>query len=400
MSVKNNKLAILGGDPVRKDLLSYGKQSIDESDIESVVEALRSDLLTTGPKVEEFENNFSDFVGSKYAVSFSSGTAALHGSVFATGVKEGDEVITTPMSFSATSNCILFQKGTPVFADILPDTLNIDPQQIKRNITKSTRAIIPVDYAGQPADLAEILDVADTDNLTIIEDACHALGAEYKGRKIGSISHMSVFSFHPIKQITTGEGGMVTTDNPDFAERLRMFRNHCIKTNYKEREKKGTWFYEVMDLGYNYRLTDIQCALGISQLRKLPNFLDKRKEIAKKYDEYFKKLNSITPLTVKDNISHAYHLYVIKLNPDSFKVGKEEIFNSLRAEGIGVNVHYIPIYRHPYYQAKFPKYKDCCPNAEKAYDEVLSLPIFPDMSDGDVEDVKTAFNKIIHYYCN
>jgi len=398
VSGSDKKLAIFGGDPVRKNLLPYGKQSIDESDIQSVIDVLHSDFITTGPKVEEFEECFANYVGSKYAVSFSSGTAALHGSVFAADVKNGDEVITTPMSFAASANCILYQGAKPVFADINPDTLNIDPKEIEANITNQTKAIIPVDYSGHPVDLDDILNIAESHNLIVIEDACHAVGAKFNNKSIGSISHMTVFSFHPVKQITTGEGGMVTTDNPDFAERLKVFRNHCIKTNYKEREKKGTWFYEVTDLGYNYRLTDIQCALGISQLKKLPKFLERRREIARKYDEYFKDLNLITPLAVKDNISHAYHLYVVKLNLDLLKVEKEEIFNSLRAEGIGVNVHYIPIYSHPFYKTNFPEYKGSCPNAEKAYDEILSLPIFPDMSDGDGEDVIKAVNKVIHYF--
>ena len=398
MSVDKEKLAIFGGDPVRKELLPYGKQSIDEDDIKSVVDVLRSDFITTGPKVEEFEKCFADFVGSKYAVSFSSGTAALHGSIFAANIKDGDEVITTPLTFCATANCVLFQRAKPVFADVTPDNLNIDPQQILKKITKKTRAIIPVDYAGHPADLDYIMDIADSYKLMVIEDACHAVGAEYNGKMVGSISHMTVFSFHPVKQITTGEGGMVTTNNHEFAEKLKIFRNHCIKTKYKEREKKGTWFYEVLDLGYNYRLTDIQCALGISQLKKLPEFLERRKEIARKYDDYFKEQKFISPLDVKENVSHAFHLYVIKLNLESFKVGKDELFNALRAEGIGINVHYIPIYNHPFYRTEFPEYTDSCPKAEKAYGEILSLPIFPDMNDKDVDDVVTAVKKVLSTY--
>src|SRR5436190_6398300 len=262
-------LALHGGTPARNTLLPYGRQSIDEDDIQAVVETLRSDWLTTGPRVNEFEEAFAAWVGARYAVSFSSGTAALHGATFAAGVGAGDEAITTPLTFAATANCVLYQGGTPVFADISERTLNIDPDEIERRITPRTKALLPVDYAGRPADLARIAEIADRHGLTVIEDACHALGAEYRNRRVGGISHMTVFSFHPVKHLTTGEGGMVTTDNAEFAEQMRKFRNHGISSNARDRQREGQWHYEMVLLGFNYRLTDIACALGLRQLQKL-----------------------------------------------------------------------------------------------------------------------------------
>ncbi|MGB3945595.1 MAG: aminotransferase class I/II-fold pyridoxal phosphate-dependent enzyme, partial [Candidatus Saccharimonadales bacterium] len=259
---EDKALAINGGRPVREALLPYGHQSVDEDDIQAVVETLRSDWITTGPKVTEFERAFADRVGSEYAASFSSGTAALHGSAFAAGLGPGDEAITTPMTFCATANSILYRGADPVFADVCPDTLNIDPEEVASRINSKTKAILPVDYAGHPADLDEIGELAERNELLVIEDACHALGAEYGGRRVGSISHMTVFSFHPVKHITTGEGGMVTTNDPELARKLRLFRNHGIEGDARQRQSKGQWYYEMVDLGYNYRLTDIGSALG------------------------------------------------------------------------------------------------------------------------------------------
>jgi perosamine synthetase len=280
-------LAIDGGIPVRKTMLPYGRQSISEDDIQAVVDVLRSDWLTTGPKVLEFEEALAARVGAKYAVSFSSGTAALHGAAFAAGLKPGDEAITSPLTFAATANCVLYQGARPVFADVSPDTLNLDPDRLAERITPNTRAILPVDYAGHPADLDPILALAERHGLTVIDDACHALGAEYKGRRAGSIAHMSVFSFHPVKHVATGEGGMVTTDRADLAENLRRFRNHGISSDARQRHASGQWHYEMVQLGFNYRLTDIACALGISQLKKLEANLARRREIAARYTAAF-----------------------------------------------------------------------------------------------------------------
>ena len=284
------QLAIHGGLPVRKTFLPYGHQSIDEADIQAVVDTLRSDWLTTGPKIAEFEEAFAAWTGARHAVSFSSGTAALHAAAFAAGLKAGDEAITSPLTFVATANCVLYQDAVPVFADVSPDTLNLDPEQAAARITARTRAILPVDYAGHPADLTAILELAERHGLVVIEDACHALGAEYKGRRTGSMAHMTVFSFHPVKHITTGEGGMVTTDNAKFAETLRRFRNHGISSDARQRQSAGQWHYEMVLLGFNYRLTDIACALGMRQLKKLEANLARRRQIAARYAAGFREI--------------------------------------------------------------------------------------------------------------
>jgi len=392
------KLAIEGGTPVRKTLLPYGHQWIDEADIEAVVQVLRSPWITTGPKIAEFEEAFAKFVGAKYAVAVSSGTAALHAAMYAIGIKPGDEVIVPTMTFAATANCVVFQGGRPVFVDVDAETLLIDPDQVKAKITPRTKAVIAVDYTGQPCDYDALRKIADRHGLTLVTDACHALGATYKGRPVGSLADLNVFSFHPVKHITTGEGGMITTDNPDFAERMRIFRNHGINTDYRQREKQGSWFYEMVDLGYNYRITDIQCALGLSQLNKLPGWVKRRQEIAQKYDAAFAEFPAIRPLKVRADVSHAYHLYVVRFDLKQLRATRAEIFTALRAEGIGVNVHYIPVHLHPFYRERFGTGPGLCPVAEVAYEEIVTLPIFPRMSANDVEDVITAVCKVVRAY--
>lgn len=287
-SGKEDILAINGGKPVRKTLLPYGHQSIEEEDIKAVVEVLRSEWITTGPKVTEFEDAIAGYVGSDYAISFSSGTAALHGSAFAAGLRPGNEAITTPMTFCATANCILYQGATPVFADISSDTMNVDPREVERRITPATKAIIPVDYAGHPVDLEAILELAEKNKLVVIEDACHALGAEYKSKRVGGLCDMTIFSFHPVKHITTGEGGIVTTNDPKLARRLKLFRNHGIESDARQRQVNGQWYYEMISLGYNYRLTDISSALGLSQFQRLKENLSIRRKIANKYNAAFR----------------------------------------------------------------------------------------------------------------
>jgi perosamine synthetase len=395
---KEESLTVCGGRPVRETLLPYGHQWIDDEDINSVIEVLRSDWITTGPKVAEFEEAFAAYVGSKYAVSFSSGTGALHGASFAAGLGPGDEAITTPMTFCATANCVLYQGAKPVFADICPDTLNIDPDEIKRHITQHTKAVLPVDYAGHPADLQPILELAGSHGLVVIEDACHALGAEYRGRRVGSISHMTVFSFHPVKHITTGEGGMVTTDDARLARQLRMFRNHGIDSDARERQANGHWSYEMLALGYNYRLTDIGCALGISQLRKLDANLARRREIARQYTAAFQKIPRVIPPTIRPAVNPAWHLYPIRLDRSKLRVDRSEIFSSLRAEGLGVNVHYIPVHLHQYYRERLGHRTGEYPFAEDAYRQLISLPIFHGMKQQDIEDVLGAVKKVTAYY--
>ncbi len=392
------RLAIFGGKPVRDAFLPYGRQYIDEDDIKAVVDTLRSDYVTCGPKIDEFENLVSEFVGAKYAVAVSSGTAALHAACFAAGIKAGDEVITTPMTFAASANCILYMGGKPVFADIETNTYNINPEEIERKITSETKAIIPVDFTGQPVNLDAIKRIAEKNGLMVIEDAAHALGAEYKGNKIGSISDMTIFSFHPVKHITTGEGGIITTDSAELFEKLRMFRTHGItRDSGKMIENDGAWYYEMLELGFNYRITDIQAALGISQMKKIGKFLERRIEIAERYNKELSKLEELVMPFQDINCRSAWHLYVLKLKLDRLKAGRKEVFDALRAENIGVNVHYIPVYYHPYYK-KLGYEKGLCPNAEKLYDEIITLPLHPSMNNTDADDVIDAVRKVLEYY--
>jgi perosamine synthetase len=398
--VRSQELAINGGSPVRTTLLPYGRQAVAEEDIQAVVDVLRSDWLTTGPKVAEFEETFAARVGAAHAVSFSSGTAALHAATFAAGLKPGDEAITTPMTFAATANCVLYQGATPVFADVSADTLNIDPEKIKKKISSRTRAILPVDYAGHPAELTLILETAREHGLVVIEDACHALGAEYSGRPVGSIADMTVFSFHPAKHITTGEGGMVATNHPQFAETLRRFRNHGISSDARQRQSAGQWHYEMVLLGFNYRLPDIACALGIQQLKRLQANLARRREIAAHYTQLFGEIPGIIPPTVRPEANPAWHLYPIRLDLQNLRANRTQIFRALRAENIGANVHYIPVHTHPYYRQRFGYEGGEFPVAEDAYARLISLPMYHGMSDQDVSDVVTAARKVLSHYAS
>jgi perosamine synthetase len=368
-------------------MIPYGRQQIDERDIEAVVQVLKSDWLTTGPKVEEFEMAVASFVGAKHAVAVSNGTAALHAAMFALGIGPGDEVIVPPMTFLATANSVVFQGGTPVFADVDPGALLINPDEVERRITPKTKAILAVDYAGQPCNYKRLQTLARQHGLHLVTDACHALGAEYKGKKIGSIADMTVFSFHPVKHITTGEGGMITTDDPELAVRMRRFRNHGIATDFHQREKAGSWFYEMVDLGYNYRITDIQCALGISQLAKFPGWLDRRRQIARQYDAAFFGSDGIVPLAVSADVKHAYHLYVVKLGARTRTKSRAEAFAEFRRRGIGVNVHYIPVQLHPFYRGRFGTGAGQCPVAESEYERIISLPMFSGLTDSEVDTV-------------
>jgi len=405
LPTKLETLAIHGGTPVREKLLPYGRQSLDDADVQAVVEVLKSDWLTTGPKVGEFEERFAAWVGARHAVSFSSGTAALHGAAFAAGLGPGDEAITTPMTFCATANCILYQGATPVFADVSPDTLNLDPREVAKKITSRTssrtKAIIAVDYAGHPAALDELGGVAKAQGAILIEDACHALGAEFRGKRVGGIADMTVFSFHPVKHLTTGEGGMVATNDARLAETLRRFRNHGISSEARQRQESGQWFYEMVLLGFNYRLTDIACALGLSQLERLDANLVRRREIAAQYAEAFRDLNAIVVPAVREGVVPAWHLYPVRLKLEMLVVGRGEIFRALRAENIGVNVHYIPVPQHPYYRERFQSQsKEGYPVAEDAYERLISLPMFHSMTARDVEDAIHAVRKVLrHYSC-
>ncbi len=396
--VMRERLAIDGGKPVREAFLPYGRQSIEEDDIHAVVEVLRSDWLTTGPKVVEFEESFAARVHAKFAVSFSSGTGALHGAAFAAGLQTGDEAITSPMTFVATANCVLYQGASPVFADVSSDTLNLDPDNVAACVTSRTKALISVDYAGHPADLGALRELSDMHGLVLIEDACHALGAEFRDRRVGSISDMTVFSFHPVKHITTGEGGMVTTNDGVLAEKLKRFRNHGISTDARQRQAEGQWHYEMELLGFNYRLTDVACALGLNQLQKLDGNLARRRAIAARYTEAFRDLRSLIVPKVRADVNPAWHLYPIRLDLTKLKAGRDHIFRALRAENIGVNVHYIPVHLHPYYRQRFGFVGGEFPVAEGAYERLISLPMFHGMEERDVQDVIAAVRKVIEHH--
>jgi perosamine synthetase len=387
-------LSLHGGEPIRTTRLPYGRQWLDEDDIAAVVDVLRSDWLTTGPKVSAFEAEFAATTGAREAVAVSSGTAALHAAVYAIGVGPGDEVIVPAMTFAATANCVVFQGGTPVFADVEADTLLLGPGQVVSRIGPRTKAIIAVDYAGHPCDYDGLRSLANEHGLTLIADACHALGATYRGRKVGTLADLSAFSFHPVKHITTGEGGMVTTDRTDWAQRMQRFRSHGITADHRQREREGSWFYEMTDLGYNYRISDVQCALGISQLAKLSRWVERRQLIAQRYNQAFADLPGIRPLGTRCDVGHAYHLYVVRIDEAILGVDRGQVFRALQAEGIGVNVHYVPVHLHPFYRQRFGTGPGDCPVAEAAYAQVLTLPIFPAMTEQDIDDVVVAVHKV------
>jgi len=393
-TVIREQLALYGGQPVRDTWLPYGHHTIDEEDITAVVDVLRSDWITQGPKIEKFERAVADYCDAKFGVAFSSGTAALHASCRVAGLEPGDEAITTPLTFIATANAVVYCGAKPVFADIDSDTLNIDPAAVERQITPKTKVVIPVDFAGCPADLDPILFLAKKNNLIVVEDACHALGAEFKERKIGSISHITVLSFHPVKHITTGEGGMVLTDDKMFAERLRKLRHHGIIYN----DSQKPWQYEISDLGYNYRLSDIHCALGISQLHKLDGQLSRRHEIAEHYRQAFFGLKGISLPPIRADVKHGWHLFIALLNLDKLTVDRDCILEALRAENIGTTLHYSLVHFHLLYKERFGFTEGTCPVAEAKSPRMITLPLFSSMTDKDVRDVIDALVKVLEHY--
>ncbi|VVC04508.1 Aspartate aminotransferase [Candidatus Bilamarchaeum dharawalense] len=360
--------------------IPYGFQTIENDDIDAVGNVLKSDLLTTGPKVAEFETALSNYVNANYAIVANSGTSALDMAVAALGLKPNSEIITTPFTFVASSNCILYNNCKPIFADINKETYNIDTDQIRKKITKKTKAIVYVDYAGQPCEIDELKKIAQDNDLFLIEDACHAFGAEYKGKRIGSLADMTIFSFHPVKHITTGEGGAVTTNNDEFYKKLKLLRNHGID---KPPSERADYSYDVKMLGRNYRITDFQCALGISQLKKIDRFLKRREEIAKRYKEELVNTDKLTIPYVMPNVKHAWHLYPIMVDK---KINRDTIFTSMRQKGIGVNVHYIPIYKFSHYK-QFGFIEKNYPTTEDIFSRILSIPIYPKMTDQDVDTV-------------
>ena len=374
--------------------IPYGRQIVDQDDIDAVVEVLRSDWLTTGPAVERFETAFTGFVGAEHGVAVTNGTAALHLAMLAAGVGPGDEVIVPALTFVASANAARYVGASVVFADVRDDTLTIDVDHVASLITGRTKAIVAVDYAGVPCDLDELLALADRHGLVVVEDACHAPGARYRGRKVGSIAHLSTFSFHPVKSLTTGEGGMVTTNDAELAARVRQLRNHGITTDFRQREARGTWAYDMVELGFNYRLSDINCALGASQVAKLGGWVARRQELAARYDELFASVEVVrTPVVPTDRTS-GWHLYPVRLQTDEPATSRQEAFERLRANGIGVNVHYLPVYLHSSYRDAGYK-PGLCPVAEAAYDGLLSLPMWPGLTEDGQDRVASLLVETI-----
>lgn len=396
------KLAIYGGKPVRQDKIGYGRQWIDDDDIESVANVLKSDYLTCGPTVSKCEDEIAHYVNAKYCTICANGTAALHIAMLAAGVGPGDEVITTPLTFAASANCALYVGARVIFADIDKETYEIDPDKIEELITNKTKAIVSVDFTGQTANLDKIKQICKKHNLILIEDAAQSFGTSYKGQMVGSIADITTFSFHPVKSITCGEGGAVTTNNDEFGKRISLFARHGITHDEKLMKcapHEGPWYYEEIELGYNYRLTDFQAALLLSQLKKISKFKNRRDEIVKKYDNEFSKIQEIKLMKYTEGSDTFRHLYIIQLDLNILKCTRREAYDALSAEGIQCQIHYVPVYWFPYYQGLGYK-KGLCKNAEEVYNGILTIPLFPQMSDNDVTDVIKSIKKVINYYKN
>ncbi len=394
------KLAIDGGFPVRESRIGYGHQYIDNDDVKAVADVLTSSFITTGPKVDELERELEEYTGAKYAAAVSSGTAALHCACMAIGLQPGDEVITSPFTFVASANCALYCGAKPVFADIDLETYNIDPERIREKITNKTKAVIAVDYAGQSVKSSEIRKICDEYGLVYIEDAAHSIGTEYKGVKVGNISDITCFSFHPVKTVTSGEGGAVLTNNPQYYSSVISSRSHGIVHSPEEmisKDPEGPWYYEMCYLGYNYRMTDFQAALLISQMKKLPWFIERRKEIVRYYDEAFGHIEEILLQKEIVESDSCRHLYTIRLNSEKLRCTRREFFDALAAENIQCQIHYIPIYWFPYYQKMGYKMGQC-PNAEYVYKNIMSIPLYPALKDQDVKDVVHAVKKVVENF--
>lgn len=393
------KLAINGGSPVFEKRIGYGHQYIDDSDIQAVVDVLKSDFLTCGPKVDEAEAKLCEITRAKHAVLIANGTAALHAAVFAAGIGPGDEVITTPVTFAASANCVLYCGGTPVFADINPETYNMDPDSVEQCITDRTRAVVAVDFTGQTVEIQRIRKICDKHGLIFIEDAAHSLGTKYSGKPVGSLADMTEFSFHPVKTCTSGEGGAITTNDDTFYKKLLLFRTHGITRvqDWMNKTPEGGWYYQQIELGYNYRVTDMQAALLSSQLQKLDLFAARRKELVRRYDEAFSEMPEIIVQKEIPESDTVRHLYIIQLNLELLTCKRREVYDALLAEGVGANVHYIPVYSFPYYQ-KLGYKMGSCPNAERLYERIISIPLFYSMTNEDQDKVVKAINKVIGFY--
>ena len=392
--------AIAGGKPVREDKIYYGKQNITSEDVEAVSKVLVSPFITCGPKVQEAERRLEKYTGARHAVVVNSGTSALHCACVAAGIGEGDEVITTPLTFAASANCVRYCGGTPVFADVDSETYNIDPESIRAHITPRTKAVIAVDFTGQVVDADKIRAICDEYNLVFIEDAAHSIGSKYNGKPVGSIADMTCFSFHPVKTVTAGEGGAILTDNEEYYRKLVLAHTHGITHDEDEMEEaphEGPWYYEMISLGFNYRMTDFQAALLISQMDKIDSFIARRKEIVKIYDEEFSKVPGIIVQKEIPESDTSRHLYIIRLDLDKLKCTRREFFDAMSAENVQCQIHYVPVYWFPYYR-HLGYEKGLCPNAEEIYKGIMSIPLYPAMSDKDVEDTIKAVKKLAAYY--
>lgn len=393
-------LAIYGGAPVRKEKIHYGRQWIDEEDIKAVEGVLQSDFLTCGPKVEALEHSLEKYTGASHAVAVSNGTAALHCACIAAGLGSEDEVITTPLTFAASANCALYVGARPIFADVDMDTYNIDPASIEEHITDKTKAVIAVDFTGQAVKHREIREICDKHGLIFIEDAVHAIGTKYNGKPVGSLANLTCFSFHPVKTITAGEGGAVTTNDDKMYRKLVLAHAHGIEHNeafMEETPHEGGWYYEQLSLGYNYRMTDFQAALLLSQLKKLDGFKARRREIVRRYDEAFSDIDCINIQKEIGQSDTCRHLYIIRLNLEELNCTRRMFFDALVAEGVQPQIHYVPVYWFPYYKSIGYEH-GLCPNAEKIYSGIMSIPLYPKMTDRDVEDVIQAVKKVSEYY--
>lgn len=393
------KLAIFGGTPVREKPIYYGRQCIEEDDIQAVTETLRSDLITCGPKAEALEKKLCEVTGAKYAVVVANGTAALHLAALAAGFQQGDEVIVSSITFAASSNCVLYCGATPVFADIRPDTYNIDPESVEKLITPRTKGIVAVDFTGQSVEHDALRRICREHNLILIEDAAHAIGTRYKGQPVGSIADMTCFSFHPVKTVTGGEGGAITTNDEQLYRRLLRVRTHGITRRQDEmvHPTDDPWYNEQVELGYNYRITDFQAALILNQLHKLGRFSARRSEIVKRYNEAFAQIPELFVQREIPESDTTRHLYILRLKLDKLTCTRRQFFDALYAEHTCPQVHYLPVYWHSYYE-KLGYRKGLCPNAEKYYEEVMSIPLYYSLTDEDVEDVIHAVKKVIEYY--
>lgn len=396
----SERLAILGGTPVRDNKICYGRQWIDEADVQAVSDVLLGDFLTCGPKVAEFEQKLCQFTGARHAVVVSNGTAALHCACIAAGIGPGDEVITTPITFAASANCALYCGATPVFADINPKTYNIDPVSIRARITPKTKAIVAVDFTGQVVEADEIRAICEEFGLIFIEDAAHSIASTYRGRQVGAFADMTTFSFHPVKTITGGEGGAILTNDDELYRKLVLAHAHGITRDENQMEEaphEGIWYYEQIGLGYNYRLTDIQAALLLSQLEKLPGFCARRKEIVARYNEAFSKMPEIFVQEEIPESDSCRHLYIIRLNLERLRCTRREFFDAMSAENVQCQIHYVPVYWFPYYR-HLGYERGLCPNAEEVYKGILSIPLYPKLTDEDVEDVIHAVKKVVEHY--